>query len=529
MSTLLTEPYFVLFLLIALGIIAGHIRLRGISLDNAAVLFVALIFGHFGMVVPDEFQKIGLVLFIFTIGMQSGPGFFEAFKRQGRQLILTCTFLIFTGSLLTVILAILFHIDYGLAVGLLTGALTSTPGLAAAIEGAHSPLASIGYGIAYPFGVIGVILFVRLLPKIFQVDLEKSRAEYQEAEQADYPELQALNFTVENHNITGRSIRDLDFHKMTEATISRVKHEDMTFSPTPETVLHTGDLIRAIGTGEALERVKLLVGHQTDQDIPLSQEYDFQWILVTNKSVVNKSLGQLNLLELYNATVTRIRRSGIEITPQPHRKLRFGDRLMVISTKDDISRVSTFLGNEDKRLSETDFLPIALGIVLGVLLGTVRIPLFGGSSFSLGMTGGILTAALIMSRIGKTGPIIWSMSGSANSLLRQLGLLFFLAAVGSSAGSHLVATFTEYGPKLFIIGAFITLLPMIVGTLIARTIYRMNFITMLGVLTGSMTSTPGLAAVDSMTESNAPQVGYATVYPVALVGIIIAAKIIGSL
>jgi len=528
MSSLLTQPYFALFLLIALGIIVGHINIRGISLDSAAVLFVALIFGHFGVVIPDEFQKIGLVLFIFTIGMQSGPGFFEAFKRQGRQLIVTSVLLILSASLITIGLALVFHIDFGLAVGLLTGALTSTPGLAAAIEGSQSPLASIGYGIAYPFGVIGVILFVRFLPKLFKVDLEQSRMDYQAAEEADYPELQAQNFIVENQNITGKSLRELKVTQMTDATVSRVMHDDVAFSPTPETVLEPGDLIRAVGTDEALDRIKLLVGKNTDQEIPLAHDYDFQWILVTNKNVVNKSLGQLNLLERYNATVTRIRRSGVEITPQPHRKIRFGDRLMVISAKGDMSRVSSYLGNEDKRLSETDFLPIALGVVLGVLLGKVRIPLFGGMSFSLGMTGGILAVALIMSRIGKTGPVIWTMSGSANSLLRQLGLLFFLAAVGSSAGSHLVSTFTEYGPKLFLIGGVITLIPMIVGTLVAMLVYRMNFITMLGVLTGSMTSTPGLAAVDSMTESNAPQVGYATVYPIALVGIIIAAKIIGK-
>jgi len=529
MPDLLSQTYFALILIIALGIILGNFHLKGISLGNSGVLFIALILGHFGIIIPEVFQKIGLVLFIFTIGIQSGPGFFEAFQRQGSQLVLSTAFLILAGAVVTIFAAMLFRVDFGLAVGLFTGALTSTPGLAAAIEGTQSPLASIGYGIAYPFGVIGVILFVRLLPVIFNVDLEQARLEYQQTEQADYPELREQNFIVENSNITNRPLRELKIYKMTGANISRVLHEEVAFSPTLDTHLHEGDLIRVVGTEEAIQRVELLVGSPTDQEIPLSEEYDFQTVVVTNKEIVNKKLGELNLLERYNATVTRIRRSGVEITPQPHRQIRYGDKLMIIAAKDDMTHVVTFLGDEEKRLAETDFLPIAVGLVIGILLGQIEFPLVGETTFSLGITGGVLGIALILSRIGKTGPIIWTMPGAANNMLRQLGLLFFLAAVGSQAGGAIVETFTEYGPKLFLIGALITLIPMITMTLIAYVLFRMNFVVLLGVLVGSMTSTPGLAAVDSLTDSNAPQVAYATVYPIALVVIVIVAQVIGAL
>ncbi|MCF7803284.1 MAG: transporter [Candidatus Marinimicrobia bacterium] len=529
MPDFITSTYFLLAVVIALGIILGNFRYKGISLDNSGVLFIALLAGHLGFIIPTDFQDIGLVLFIFTIGIQAGPGFFESFKRQGQSLILSTVTLVLTATVVTVIVALLFRVDFNLAVGLLTGALTSTPGLAAAIEGTNSPLASIGYGVAYPFGVIGVILFVRLIPKIFRADLERERDAYQEAEQEDYPELRGQNFIVENQNISGKTLRELKVYKMTGANISRVQRGEKASSPTPETTLETGDLIRAVGTEEALHRLELLVGHQTDEEIPLSQDYDFQWVLVTNKNVANKKIGELNLLERYNTTVTRIRRGGLEITPQPHRQIRYGDRLMIISTKDNLSRAIEILGNEERQLSKTDFLPIALGIVIGVLIGQVPIPLFGLTTIHLGLTGGVLATALILSRIGKTGPIIWSMSWPANNLLRQLGLLFFLASVGTHAGAEIAGTFTQYGPKLFLIGAIITIIPMIVMTLVAYFAFGMNFLVLLGVLTGSMTSTPGLAAVDSLTESNAPQVSYATVYPIALVCIIIIAQVLGAL
>ncbi|MBN2091656.1 transporter [candidate division KSB1 bacterium] len=529
MSHLLTNSYFALFLIISLGIILGRFKIKGISLDLSAVIFAALILGHFGVVIPQDFQQIGLVLFIFTIGIQSGPGFFESFRKQGKQLILVSVVILTVAGLTSVILASVFDVDYKMVVGLYNGALTSTPGLAAAIESTKSALASIGYGIAYPFGVIGVILFVRLVPKILRKDLKEDEMEYTKSMCIDYPKISNFNFVVENINLNGKAIGELDIAKMTGATISRVMHAGAATTPNPETILHLNDLIKAVGDQEALERVRVLVGRTTTEEIPLSRHYDVQWVLVTNKKIVNKRLAQLHLPSYYNATITRIRRSGIDISPMPNMQIRFGDRLMVACDKENMKKVVELMGNDDKRLSETDFLPISLGIVLGVILGQINFPLWGNTTFNLGITGGVLAIALILSRIGKTGPIIWSMSGPANQLIRHLGLLLFLAAVGTDAGVHLVDTVMHYGLKLILIGSLITLLPMMAGLIVGHFVFKMNFLTLMGVITGAMTSTPGLAAVDTMTESNAPQIGYATVYPIALVLMIIGSQIIGRL
>ncbi len=315
---LLANSYFALFLIVALGFILGRIKIFGLSLDVSAVIFVALIFGHFGVIVPKDFQYLGLVLFIFTIGIQAGPGFFESFKKEGRQLASFATLLIVVAGLITLLIIYVFNIDKNIAIGLFTGALTSTPGLAAAIDSTGSPLASIGYGVGYPFGVIGVILFIRFLPKILGVSLQKSEEDFESKVKEEFPEIVRKNFVVENENVVGKTIGELRIRYMTKAVVSRVLHNKTAITPSPETILHKGDLIKAVGTEEALHRVELLIGPATEEEIPLDPNYDVRTVLVTNKEVVNKTIGQLNLLHTYNATITRIRRSGINISPSPN-------------------------------------------------------------------------------------------------------------------------------------------------------------------------------------------------------------------
>ena len=251
--------------------------------------------------------------------------------------------------------------------------------------------------------------------------------------------------------------------------------------------------------------------------MPRSGKHDVQTVLVPNKAVVNKTLAELNLQTTYDATVTRIRRSGIDITPSPRPRIRFGDKLIIASSKENMQAVHKLFGNDNQKLSDTDILPIALGIVLGVIVGQLTF---------LGLTGGVLLVALILSKLGKTGPILWTMSGSANVLLRELGLIFFLAVVGTNAGATLVETFQQYGYQLFLIGAAITLIPMIIMTIVARFIYKINILTLLGTLAGGMTSTPGLAAITPMSKSNAPQVAYATAYPIAMVLLVVVVKLL---
>ncbi len=524
---IINTSYLALFLIICLGFIVGNIKVKGISLDISAIIFVALLFGHFGVSLPNILQKIGLILFIYTIGLQAGPGFFDSFRNQGKNLVIMAFVVVISAALLTLGSILLLGVDKPIAIGLLSGALTSTPGLAAAIDVTHSTLASIGYGIAYPFGVIGVILFVRLYPKLFRVDIKKEEEDYTKKTQVNFEPLTTRNFVVENEGAIDRTISELKVRSMTKGVISRVLHEGEAFTPIGSTVLRKGDYIKAVGTQEALRRIELLIGSKADVEVPLGKKYVVQSYLITKTELVNKHLGELNLRVNYDATVTRLRRAGIELAPSPNLKLQMGDKLMIACSKENIAQVSELLGDNNSKLSDTNFFPIATGIVLGIILGKVSLSFGSSFEFSLGLTGGILIISMVLGRMGKTGSILWSMSGGANQLLRQLGLMLFLASVGTKAGATLVETFNQYGIQLFLIGGVITLVPMILGALVGRWFLKVNVLSMLGTLTGSMTSTPGLAATDSMTDCGAPSVAYATVYPIAMVVLIICTQLLG--
>lgn len=528
-ETLLQSSYFALFLIIALGFMLGRIQIMGLSLDVSAVIFIALLFGHFGVIIPKELGNMGLVLFIFTIGIQAGPGFFDSFRSKGKTLIILTLLIVGSACLTGILFKYLLDIDTPSIVGLIAGALTSTPGLAVAIDSTQSSAASIAYGIAYPFGVIGVILFVKLLPKFLHKDLIAEAKMLETQRKSQYPTLHTGTFKVTNTNICGKSLAQLQVRAMTGAVVSRIKHDNVTSMPTAHTILHEGDYLKAVGNDKSLDQLALLLGERLKGDLPLSSGQTLQSLLLTNKGIINKSLGHLNLQGTFGCTVTRVRRSGIDLSPEPNLVLKFGDKLMVAGEKEAVNELAQFIGNDEKRLSDTDFLPIALGIVLGVLFGKLNLSFSDSFSFSPGLTGGILMVALVLSAVGKTGPIVWSMSGSANNLLRQLGLLLFLSEVGTSAGVNLVSTFQSSGLALFGVGIAITMVPMIVALLVGYYYFKINILDLVGTIAGGMTSTPGLAAADSMTDSPAPSVAYATVYPIAMVFLILFIQMIANL
>ena len=523
---LLQSSYFSIFLIVALGFMLGRVKIMGLSLDVSAVIFIALAFGHWGVSIPKELGTFGLVLFIFTIGIQAGPGFFHSFRSKGKTLILITLLIVASACLTRVGMKYLFNIDTPSIVGLIAGALTSTPGLAVAIDSTQSPLASIAYGIAYPFGVIGVILFVKLLPKLFKVDVEQEARKLEKERRNNFPELNTCLFRVTNPSVLNRTLQQLNIRAITGAVISRLKRDGSIIIPTAHTVLKENDTIQAVGSEEALNNLTVMLGTREDGELPLEHTQSIESLLLTKKDMINKQLGDLNLQRNFGCTVTRIRRSGIDIAPSPELALKFGDKLTVVGEKEGIQSIARLLGNDAKKLSDTDFFPIAMGIVLGVLFGKLNISFGGSMSFSPGLTGGVLMMALFLSAIGKTGPILWSMSGASNQLLRQLGLLLFLAEVGTSAGKNLVSTFQESGFLLFGIGALITIVPMLTAALIGRLVFKISMLDLLGTITGGMTSTPGLAAADSMTDSNIPGVAYATVYPIAMVLLILFIQVI---
>lgn len=527
MDILLSPNYLMLFLIISIGLIIGRLKIRGFSLDMSAVIFVALLFGHLGFSLPGEFQQIGLVFFIFTIGLQAGPGFFGAFKRNGRNLVVLAVSIVFSAALAALAIGKMMGLDNVMTMGLFNGALTSTPGLASAIEISGSPTASIGYGIAYPFGIIMVILFFQTIPSLLKLNLRKAERDYEEEMRETNPPLIHGNFVVENPKINGKSLTEMAIRSVTGCVVSRVKHGDITTTPAKGTRLFPGDIVRLVGTAEDLQRGELLIGSPVDEELPLMSDYEVQWLLVTNKQIVNKTLPSLDLFSNFNATIVRIRRSGIDIKPDKNSMLRFGDRLLVASDRESFSQLTRIVGNDNKRLSETDFLPITLGILIGVLLGKIEIPFFGLFSFNLGVTGGVLTAAIFLSGIGKTGPILWSMSSYANVLLRELGLLMFMAVVGTEAGAQLSEVLQEGGGwSLMGAGALITVTPLLVGFLTGKYLLKMNDLTLLGVMAGATTSTPGLAAINSRSETSIAQIAYAAVYPIALVMMILISNLL---
>lgn len=520
------SDYTVLFLLTSLGIILGKIKIKGISFDTSAIFFVALFFGHWGLQVPKIIQQIGLIFFMYSIGIQAGPGFFESFKKQGKKLLSLAVILSFSGGLITILLSKIYHTDIRLAVGLFSGSLTSASSLAVTMENTQSTLPSVGFGIAFPFGVIGVVLITRLSPKIFKVDLNKEEENHLNDVQSDYPKIYTKNYIVQNQNVFDKTIGELNLRSITNTNISKVYQKYAMISAKASTVLREGDFIRASGTTDDLLKLEKIIGEESNIQLPINRNYAIKHFIVTNNKIIQKPLGQLTLLQMLNITITTIRRSGIEITPNVHSKLRFGDRINVAGPEENMNRMKAFFGNEKSRLDELDFLPIVLGILIGIILGQIRIPISLKTSISLGLAGGVLISALFLSNIGKTGKIIWNISGPSNQFLRKLGLIFFLSGVGTDAGAKIVDTISSNGINLLFMAIIITILPMLITLITGRYVLKLNFLRLLGALTGSMTSTPALSAIEPLTKTNAPQVAYATVYPIALILIIIVSQLI---
>ncbi|MFP4025910.1 MAG: aspartate:alanine exchanger family transporter [Thiohalospira sp.] len=523
---ILNTSYGVFFLLTTIGIFLGKIKIKGISLDTSAIFFIALVFGYFDFKIPAIIQQIGLIFFMYSVGIQAGPGFFESFKKKGIQLLGLAILLSFSGGVITITLAKLFNVDTHLAVGLFTGSLTSASSLAVTIENTQSSLPGIGFGIAFPFGVIGVVLVTRLSPRIFNINIKQEEDNYLREINAQYPKLINKNFIAENKNIFGKTIGELNLRALTNTNISKVYQKYSTINPKASTVIREGDIIRACGTAEDLLKLQYIIGNETNKQIPANKKIVIRNFLVTNNEALNIPFGELALLQNYNATVTSIRRSGIDITPNANSRFRFGDKITIVAPEENMKRLGKLVGDDRKKLEELDFLPIVTGILLGIIISLIKIPVYKDFSFSIGLTGGVLIAGLILSKIGKTGKIIWNISGPSNQFLRKLGLIFFLSGVGIDAGALIIDAIKSNGINLFLMGVAITIIPMFIVLYVGKFILKINFLRLLGALTGSMTSTPALSAIEPLTKTNAPQVTYAMIYPIALIIIILTSQII---
>ncbi len=521
-----THSVVLLFLIVVLGFLLGRIRVFSFSLETSGILFVAMIFGNFGFRLPNEFQTLGLILFIYAIGLQAGPSIFNISRKQGFQLNLIVFVLISFSAVLTLFLSKWWDVDIVMAIGIFTGALTSTPGLAAAQEATKSPLTSAGYGLSYSFGVIGVILFIKLMPLLFRVKTSDEEAQIEKDEKRQHKPIKRMEVEITNQALDGKTLGELQFFQTTGTVISRILQSGEVVIPGPETVLHVGDVVRIVGEEKQLKAIVPFLGKESTQPMPDVRCFESRKFILTNREVVGKSIAELNLRQRYNANITRVRRGGLEFTAEPHLKLQWGDRVRVVGEADQMEQIRKLFGDEMKKIEYGDVFAITMGILVGILIGLVPFSIGRIFSFNLGLTGGVLFAGLVLSNRGKLGPVIWQVPGPIITFMRDIGLTFFLAVVGTKAGSQVVQVVQTQGAKLIVMGAIITIVPMVVAALWARYRYKMRVLDLMGVISGGMTSSPGLAAATGMTESQRPIVLYATVYPFAMILMIVWAKVL---
>lgn len=513
---------FALFTIISVGFLIGRIKIKNFSLDSSAILFVALYAGHLGVKVPYPFKTLGLLFFVYSIGLQAGPKFFSFFGKNGRSLNFLAFFIVSIGALTAILLSYLFHLKGDTVAGLFAGALTSTPGLAAAEEATGSKLTSIAYGISYPFGVIGVIIFLKIAGAISHTEKE-DKAEKQKEE---FPIFQ--HNIVKNPAIFGKSLRELRFRTITNCVISRIMRGNSVFIPKPETKLEENDILRVVGKKEDLKNADYLLGGKTDKTIP-STNIGVKKFVITNREIVGKTVGEIALNSYFHATLTRINRGGIEFPAMLNHKLEWGDRVTVAGEKDSWDSLKKLFGDDLKALEEGSIYSVILGMVIGIMAGMIPFSLGNIFSIKMGITGGVLLSGLILSNIGKTGPIIWRAPSPIVNFVRELGLVLFLAEVGTQAGENFASVIQSNGTTLLIAGSIITITPMIATYLINKIFFKLNFLKLSGVITGGMTSTPGLATVSSSFTSDLPVITYAAVYPVAMISVMLWAKIIAFL
>jgi len=532
----------VLSIVAVLGLALGSLKIKGIGLGIAGVLFSGLAVGHFGLRIPDpvlEFaREFGLILFVYTIGIQVGPGFFASLRRQGLPLNMMAASIVILGAVITVAIAKFANVPMAAAVGLFSGATTNTPSLGAAQEAIRSlpnvaagpsSLPGLGYAVAYPFGIMGIIFSMIALRAVFRVDLKKETADLLNRAGAKPAKLSGLNLVVTNANLEGKRLDQLPVFNSYGVVVSRLKHDGRVDVAKPEDILHVGDTMLAIGPESELEELRLLVGQVSREDLrSVKSNLVMRRVVVTKKAVLGKKLEDLNFIESYEVNVTRVTRAEVELSATPERRIQFGDMLVLVGREEDIAKVAALLGNSVKQLNHTELIPIFVGIGLGVLFGSIPIAFPGiPAPVKLGLAGGPLLVAIVLSRIGRIGPLLWYMPNNANFALREIGIVLFLACVGLHSGEKFVDTLVHgAGFEWMGLAVFITVVPLLIVALFARIILKTNYVSICGLLAGSMTDPPALAFANSVSGSDAPSISYATVYPLTMLLRVLCAQLL---
>lgn len=516
---------------IVVGVYLGKIRFFGVSLGITFVLFAGIAAGHFGMTanhsVIEFVRDFGLILFVFSIGLQVGPGFFASFKKGGVTLNIMALVTVLLGGLTTISIHLISGIPMPMLVGVMSGAVTNTPGLGAAQqaleqvvpEGTPIPDIGLGYAVAYPFGIIGVILILLLIRKILKIDVNNEHKLFNSFRHPEESLPQKVSIRVKNPGVFGKTIFEVTRMMRQEFVISRVIRNNEPLLASADTILAEDDLILVVTQKRLIDDVLMLIGIRSDIDIEtISSKLISKQILITNKEITGKDLGSLRLRTRYNVNITRIYRSGIEIVASPGLRLELGDKITVVGDENSMENVIREFGNSLKRLDEPNLIPIFIGIFLGVLLGSIPLNFPGiVRPVSLGLAGGPLIIAILISKYGYKFSLISYTTPSANLMIRELGIVLFLASVGLRSGERFIPSLVSGEGFVWMgYGAIITLIPVIIVGFYARLRMKKNYLELCGLLAGSMTDPPALAYSNSLTDSDAPAVAYASVYPLVM-------------
>lgn len=530
--SLLSEEMFVLFAILALGSWLGQLNWRGVSLGSAGVLFAALAFGHFGYSVPREVMDLGLLLFVYAVGLTAGPSFFRTFRRRGLQFAGLAALIALSGALLSGLAALGLGLSPALAAGLYAGALTCTPALAAALDSlnrlqpASASLASVGYGVAYPFSMVGNVLLVQFLPALLKRPVKREEEAWLEEKSREAPGLAARQFIVRNPNCEGRSVSSLNPHRLAQVNLSRIKHNEQVCAATAETILHLGDVVMAVGVSEELDKLRLLLGEETETHMDVNGQVMNADVDVLDESLTGKTLAQMRVWEQFTLVITRIRRQGLEISPNGSVTLEMGDNIRVVGEKNAVQAFVRRAQGSPRKANETNMLPYLAGLLAGIGLGLLPIPLGNGVSVKPGMAGGAFLTSLLLGHFGKVGPFRLYVPLGAKNLSRELGLMLFLAGAGTTAGAKLAGVLQAQGLILLLSGAAITSLSALVGLWAATRLLKLNLLSAMGAITASMTNPPALAAASNQTETDLPALAYASAYPAALLFKILLAQLL---
>ena len=526
----------ILALVAVVGLFIGNVKFRGIGLGIGGVLFGGIIVGHFvsqaGMTLSSDMlhviQEFGLILFVYTIGIQVGPGFFASLRVSGLRLNLFAVLIVIIGGLVTAILHKLFDIPLPVVLGIFSGAVTNTPALGAGqqiLRDLGTPMEMVdqmgmSYAMAYPFGICGILFTMWMLRVIFRVNVETEAQQHESSRTNGGALIKTINIRVENPNLHDLAIKDVPILNGDKIICSRLKREETLKVPSPDTIIQLGDLLHLVGQPADLHNAQLVIGQEVDTSLSTKgTDLRVVRVVVTNENVLGKRIRDLHFKERYDVVISRLNRAGVELVASGDISLQFGDILNLVGRPSAIDAVANVLGNAQQKLQQVQMLPVFIGIGLGVLLGSIPVFVPGfPAALKLGLAGGPLIMALILGRIGSIGKLYWFMPPSANLALRELGIVLFLSVVGLKSGGDFVNTLVNgEGLSWIGYGALITAVPLITVGILARMLAKMNYLTMCGMLAGSMTDPPALAFANNLhPTSGAAALSYATVYPLVM-------------